>query len=231
MEITSDAVISDPPYGMEWEGNQRFSGGKTRRGKGTKHGMIAHDDEPFDPARWVALKLPVVLWGANHFWHRLQPGAALIWQKRNDHALGTFLSDAEVAYLNRGCGVYAYTKTFAGSSRAVDGGVDPYEGSLHPNQKPVSLMAWCMDKAKVPADGVVLDPYMGSGTTGIACIRTGRRFVGIEKDPTHYATAIERIKRELAQGDLFLGHNAEVSEGGTRDSRIETAAQSRVMPL
>jgi DNA modification methylase len=50
----------------------------------------------------------------------------------------------------------------------------------------------------------ILDPFMGSGTTGIACIRTGRRFVGIEKDPTHYATAVERIKNELAQGDLFL---------------------------
>jgi DNA modification methylase len=64
-----------------------------------------------------------------------------------------------------------------------------------------------MEKAKVPHGGTVLDPYMGSGTTGIACIRTGRRFVGIEKDPAHYATALKRITDELAQGDLFLGHN------------------------
>jgi DNA modification methylase len=55
---------------------------------------------------------------------------------------------------------------------------------------------------------VVLDPFMGSGTTGIAAIRTGRRFVGIEKDPVHYATALDRIQRELAQGDLFLGCNS-----------------------
>ena len=71
-------------------------------------------------------------------------------------------------------------------------------------------MAWCMDKAKVSEGATVLDPYMGSGSTGIACVRTGRRFVGIEKDPTHYATALERIKSELAQGDLFLGHNREL---------------------
>ncbi len=65
-------------------------------------------------------------------------------------------------------------------------------------------MEWCMEQTKVPTGVTVLDPYMGSGTTGIACIRTGRRFIGIEKDPTHYATALKRIKRELAQGDLFL---------------------------
>jgi len=60
-----------------------------------------------------------------------------------------------------------------------------------------------MDQAKVPECGTVLDPFMGSGTTGIACVRTGRRFVGIERDPAHYRTALERIQRELSQGDLF----------------------------
>jgi len=79
----------------------------------------------------------------------------------------------------------------------------------HPCQKPVPLMAWVMDKAKVPEGATVLDPYMGSGSTIIAAIRTGRRAIGIELDPTHYATAVARIKNELAQGDLFLGQNAE----------------------
>ena len=58
--------------------------------------------------------------------------------------------------------------------------------------------------AKVPADAMVLDPYMGSGTTGVAAVRSGRRFVGIEKDPTHYATALERVKNELSQLTLNL---------------------------
>lgn len=87
------------------------------------------------------------------------------------------------------------------------------EPIIHPTQKPVELMAWCMEQAKVPEGALVLDSYMGSGTTGIACIRTGRRFVGIEKDPTHYATALKRITDELAQGDLFLGHNDEMRDG------------------
>jgi len=68
------------------------------------------------------------------------------------------------------------------------------------------LMQWCMDAAKLADDATVLDPYMGSGTTGVAAVRTGRRFIGIEKDPTHFKTAVERIKRELAQGDLFLAN-------------------------
>ena len=60
-----------------------------------------------------------------------------------------------------------------------------------------------MDKAKVALGAIVLDPYMGSGTTGIACIRTGRRFIGIEIDEQHYQTARRRLLDELAQTNLF----------------------------
>ncbi len=78
----------------------------------------------------------------------------------------------------------------------------------HPCQKPVPLMSWCMDKAKVPQGATVLDPYMGSGTTGIACIRTGRKFIGIELDAGYFATARARLERELAQGLLDFGGGA-----------------------
>jgi DNA modification methylase len=60
-----------------------------------------------------------------------------------------------------------------------------------------------MERAKVPTGATVLDPYMGSASTAIACIRTGRKFIGIEKDPKHFATAVERISRELEQGVLL----------------------------
>ena len=59
-----------------------------------------------------------------------------------------------------------------------------------------------MERARVPAGAIVLDPYMGSGTTGVACIRTGRRFIGIEIDPTHYATSCKRIDNELQRMTL-----------------------------
>lgn len=64
-------------------------------------------------------------------------------------------------------------------------------------------MAWCMDAAKVPNGATVLDPFMGSGTTGIACIRSGRKFIGIEKDDKFFDIACGRIEKELSQGRLF----------------------------
>jgi site-specific DNA-methyltransferase (adenine-specific) len=80
------------------------------------------------------------------------------------------------------------------------------KGKLHPTQKPVALMAY-MVQTYSNEGATILDPYMGSGSTIIAAIRTGRKAIGIEKDPAHFKTACERIKRELAQGDLFLGQN------------------------
>lgn len=72
----------------------------------------------------------------------------------------------------------------------------------HPSQKPIRLMMRLMER--VNQSSVVLDPYMGSGSTGVAAIRSGMCFVGIEKDQTHYATAMQRIKNELSQMTLDL---------------------------
>ena len=81
----------------------------------------------------------------------------------------------------------------------------------HPSQKPIQLMKRLVCDYTKPG-AIVLDPWMGSGSTGVACVGSDRRFIGIERDPTHYATALERIKRELSQGDLFHSqHNAEMS--------------------
>lgn len=202
-----DAVITDPPYGMNWNTNsKRFSGGARIKDRGEGRddwGKIENDSEPFDPTQW--LEYPIaVLWGANHYAQRLPVGTSLIWLKKGDHLFGTFLSDAEIAWMKGGHGVYAFRKDWSPQTKAndINGGGVPT--SAHPSQKPISLMAWCMERAKVADGATVLDPFMGSGTTGIACIRTGRRFIGIEKDPRHFQTALERIERELAQGDLFL---------------------------
>ena len=64
-------------------------------------------------------------------------------------------------------------------------------------------MAWCLDVAKMAKGSTVCDPYMGSGTTGIACLRTGRNFIGVEKDERYFEIAVERIRRELVQERLF----------------------------
>lgn len=86
---------------------------------------------------------------------------------------------------------------------------------LHPCQKPLPVMCWLVETVSDEGDTVV-DNFMGSATTGIACLRTGRKFIGVERDPTHFATAVERIRQELAQGDLFASPNI----GGQRRAEL-----------
>ena len=74
--------------------------------------------------------------------------------------------------------------------------------SQHPTEKPVELMSFWMRNSSKAGD-LICDPFMGSGTTGVAALREGRRFVGIEKDPTHFATACRRIEDAQRQGQLF----------------------------
>jgi len=196
-----DAVITDPPYGMNWNTDTtRFSGGLKKVSRGREwHSKIEQDDRPFDPSPWTLFP-KCVLFGSNHFGSRLQVGTTLVWLKRYDDAFQSFLSDAEVAWMKGGHGVYLKRIPWSPPARAIDSGGDPCRPvGIHPTQKPVALMSWCMDMAKVPQGALILDPYMGSGTTLIAAIRTGRRAIGIEIDERHFRTAVERVKRELAQ--------------------------------
>ena len=197
------AIVTDPPYGMRNNTDMtRFSGGSNpnRRGKGIKRPPIHGDDKTFDATPFLTFK-ECILWGANHFPQTLEPGGMLIWIKRNDEALNTFLSDAEVAWVKGIQGVYAYREIFSGSTRALDAGLGPYDHTPHPNQKPVGLMRWALGYVK---SQTVLDPFMGSGTTGVACARLGRKFTGIEIEPAYFETACRRIEREHQQGKLDL---------------------------
>lgn len=193
-----DAVISDPPYGMNWNTDHtRFKVGPNGDGPGRtgskKHVRIANDAEPFDPAPWLDFPR-VVLWGSHHYAARLPVGTTLVWIKRYDPASGSFLSDADLAWMKGGHGVYCHRDlSLQGQSR----------NRQHPTQKPIGLMAWCMERAKVPDGGLVLDPYAGSGTTAIAALRTGRRCILIECEERYCEAAARRIEAEEAQGDLF----------------------------
>jgi site-specific DNA-methyltransferase (adenine-specific) len=198
-----DAVISDPPYGISWDTKEsRFAGG-TRESKDWI--PIEGDDKDFDPRHLLDFKF-VVLFGYPYFAKYLPIGNTLIWDKRHINGK-SWLSDAEIAWCKSrykklgahsgGYGCHIFQKTWQGFVRSEPG------SKIHPTQKPVTVMAWCMDKAKVPNGATVLDPYMGSGSTGIACIRSGRNFIGIEKEKTHFENAKKRIQKELQQGRLW----------------------------
>ena len=188
-----DAVVTDPPYGMSLNTKgTRFSGGspasQKRRSAGRDYPAVVGDDSPFDPRPLLAFK-QVILWGFNHFSERLPQGGGLVWLKRNDDALGTFLSDAELGGEKGKTGVFcfrSFPQTMA-TERA------------HPTQKPVDLMMWCIERT----NGTVADPYMGSGTTGVAALKLGRKFIGIEIEPKYFSIACKRIEEAWKQPRLF----------------------------
>jgi site-specific DNA-methyltransferase (adenine-specific) len=187
------AVVSDPPYGMNWDTKSaRFSGGNTRRGKGRADwGAIRADDRAFDPSPWMDFP-EVILWGSNHYAQRLPVGTTLVWIKKSVDLFGTFLSDCEIGWKKGGHGVYAHYKQFPPPSRMVEAG-----GQVaHPTQKPMSLMEWCIGMVK---SSMVLDPFMGSGTTGVACVRAGRAFIGIEREQKYFDAACHRVERAQQQ--------------------------------
>lgn len=195
-----DAVVSDPPYGMNWDTDTtRFTGGKSNRRRGDGRadwGEIVEDRAPFDPAPWLSFS-ECILFGANHYAQRLPIGTTLVWMKKAPHLFGTFLSDAEIAWQKGGHGVYIHFEQFPPPSRMAENA-----GSVaHPTQKPIGLMSWCLRRIKGRA---ILDPYMGSGTTGVAAVKMGRKFIGIEIEPKYFDIACKRISEALKQPDMFI---------------------------
>jgi site-specific DNA-methyltransferase (adenine-specific) len=204
-----DAVITDPPYFAK-ERVKRASAGrgfnrdghpKGRFVPSKDHPEIDGDDKPFDPQPWLTFK-SVVLWGGNHFAHKLPPGKTrwLIWDKRcgkgnDDNA------DCELAWTNLKGVDRIHRQLWRGFCRE---GVDnAAQGVLHPMQKPVELMRWCLAQAGVLKGMTVLDPYMGSAPVGIACAEIGAIYIGCESVPHYFAIARERVQKAQRQEHLF----------------------------
>lgn len=176
-----DAVVTDPPYGL----GERMQGGTW--GAADKYAdMRAWDAEaPQDVVdELVKRGAPSVIWGGNYF--DLPPSRCwLSWSKLN--AVPT-MAALELAWTN-----------LDRPAKEIRLPVGVHDKG-HPTQKPLSVMLWSV--GFVPP-GVVLDPFMGSGTTGVACVQQGRSFVGIEIEPRYFETACRRIADECARPRLF----------------------------
>jgi len=196
-ELHYGAVVSDPPYGMDANtDSRRFSGGvygDGRRGPGRPWEPITGDAEPFNPSPWMGAEW-CVLWGYHHFAARLPVGTVLVWVKRADELFGTFLSDCELAWRKGGHGVYAFRKQFPPPSRMEETGT---RTCVHPTQKPVGLMEWSIARSGAPPESVVLDPFMGSGTTLVAAKNLGRRAIGIEIEERYCEIAARRCSQKV----------------------------------
>lgn len=202
------ALVSDPPYGMDWNTDStRFSGGqRVGRGEGRSDwGVIQSDAEPFDPTPWLRFR-EVIIWGANHYAARLPVGTTLVWLKKAPHLFGTFLSDAELGWMKGGHGVYCHFEMFPPPSRMAE---NDGRTVAHPTQKPIGLMLWCIERTKAET---IVDPYMGSGTTGVAAVKLGRKFVGVERDQRYFDAACRRIEAAVRQPDMFVSAPAPKTE-------------------
>ena len=203
-----DAVVTDPPYGAGISMNyaQRFKNkaGKwwknSDRSKQSRHENIIGDDIPFDPSPFLDLGVHAILWGGNWYASHLpDSGGWFVWDKRNGSrdvtAADWPMSEAELAWTNIRKGVRVFRHTWFGLIRDSERGEH-----YHPTQKPIALMAWCLSFIK---GKIILDPYMGSGTTGVACVRLDRKFIGIEIEPKYFDIACRRIEQEYKQPKLF----------------------------
>jgi DNA methylase len=184
--LTVDAVCMDPPYGLgEAAGKNRTRG--TDKVPATDYGDDAWDDAPVPQATLDAIRSAgrwQIIFGGNYY--ALPPSSCwLVWDKQTN---GDF-ADCELAWTNLPRAVRRIVWMWNGMLRRG------HEPRYHPTQKPVGVMLWVLSWLP-PSVVTVLDPYCGSGTTGVAALRTGRRFIGVESSPRWAAVARERLEAE-----------------------------------
>lgn len=200
-----DAVVTDPPYGINHPCNYQ-SRGRGKLAACNDYPDVHGDSRPFDPTPLLSLNVPTVLWGGNHYADKLPAsGGWLVWDKERPDTLDQ--STCELAWTNCVKGVRRFRHLWNGMMRASEHGEN-----YHATQKPVALMAWVLGLSWVP-DGTVFDPFMGSGTTGVACAKLGRKFIGCEIEPSYFDIACKRIEAEVAQGKFEFVAPVDVRDG------------------
>lgn len=190
-----DAVITDPPYGM----------GEVLKDKGGRWAGLYTEQNGFawdKTAPEIVLTFPsiaqkVIIWGGNFFDLPVSK-SWLVWNK----IIRNFSSSVcELAWTNLDKPINAFD--YSHGQLAI-------EGKQHPTQKPLPLMIWCIEQAGNP--NIILDPFMGSGTTGVAAIQMGRKFIGIEREPKYFEIACKRIEQATKQDDMFIAQEKQVQE-------------------
>lgn len=180
-----DAVVTDPPYGIG------FAAQPTTGGRARGQARECWDNKPAKNVPDLLKLAPIiVIWGGNYY--SLPPSRGwLSWYKPDSPPS---MASIELAWTSRDQNARQISWSIAATNRERVG---------HPTQKPVRVMEWSMEQVHIPSGGVVLDPFMGSGTTGVACVQTGRKFIGIEMEERYFDIACERIENAYRQSRLF----------------------------
>jgi len=198
-----DAILTDPPYGIRADEAARDAAmqrikaaGKSKAGRGwAYYGETSWDSERPSKELFeliLARSKVQIIWGGNYFTDYLPPSMQwLVWDKgQRDFSL----ADCEFAWTsqNRAARVFTYPRALA-----------LQDGKVHPTQKPIELMSWCLDQ--LPAKTrTICDPFLGSGTTAVSCVKRGLNFVGIERHEPYFDIACARIRAAYAQPDMFV---------------------------
>lgn len=198
-------LMTDPPYGNGYKVNARprkcGTGLIAIEATATESKDAIHgDDREFDPRPWLMARR-LAFFGANHFAHRLpRADRWVVWDKRGDMKPDDH-SDGEMVWIKIGerkqQALRIHRQKWRGVVREGEENCSRSR-KLHPNQKPVALLGYLLDLMGAQSDETVVDPYMGSGSTAVAALRMGCRFVGCEIDPAHYETACRRVAAEIA---------------------------------
>tara|TARA_R100001086_G_scaffold63700_2_gene29535 strand:- start:469 stop:1167 length:699 start_codon:yes stop_codon:yes gene_type:complete len=188
-----DAVVTDPPYGIGESAGKNKSRSKLAPAKdyGNKDWDCKKIDETLiEKIRQISKYQ--ILFGGNYY--KLPPTSCwFIWDKMNGKS---DFADFEMAWTNLKSSCRKIDWLWSGMLRR-----EP-EKRFHPTQKPLGVMEWCINQ--LPKCETILDPFMGSGTTGVACMNLGKEFIGIEKDPEYFDIACKRISDAERQGSLFV---------------------------
>ena len=175
-----DAVVCDPPYP---NGEGLFIDGIE-----TARWVLAQPLAPVVLWFWGEVDTPVapLPWVATHIWHRTNVNGKIY------EPVFHYARDG----IKRRSEIKAHAAVFYGAGP----GCNEYEG--HPTQKPVALMRWLIDKTR--GAETILDPFCGSGSTGVAAVQMGRKFIGIERDEGYFDIACRRIEQAQRQADMFI---------------------------
>ena len=185
-----DAVVTDPPYGINKDGQKRSKGGHGGRKAYEFLGWDAErpDQEIF--SLLLSAGSQHVIWGGNYFADLFPPtGKWLVWDKGQR----INQSDGELAWTSS----QGALRIFELNRVAL-----MTDGAFHPTQKPIEVMRWSIQQLDNPK--TILDPFMGSGSTGVAAAKLGLHFIGIEREPKYFDIACRRIQAALDAPDMFI---------------------------
>jgi DNA modification methylase len=194
-------VVADGPYGIahpcDFAARRGLQGGAARfKTSGlawaNDYAPVHGDDEPFDPRWLLGIGAARIIWGANHFANRLpNSGGWLVWDKLRPDDLDQ--ATCELAWTDCVKGVRRFAHRWNGMLRDSERGAGHL---VHPTQKPVALMTWCMSLRWTRDYTDIIDPYMGSGPVMRAAKDLGKRAIGIEIVEEYCQHAVERLRQQ-----------------------------------